>query len=199
MRKGEKAPSLQNQLSPPSATIPGAPEPLWVLGDTQQGAQIPRAHRASARARPGPAHRPRENPAAELARGGPLAAPGRRRSPGSPARSLARSHARRCCGSAGHVTAGPPPSGAPCRLTVTQHSARAARPVGVWSPAEAAPPPFPQEGRCRGSRFRRRRSRLRVVPRASRDYVSPLAAWLRAWEGSGGAVCPGDATSLGLR
>lgn len=87
--KGRESSQLAEPALPSLRQIPGAPEPLWVLGDTQQGAQTPRAHRASARA-PRPRPPAAGKPGRGAGAGGPLAAPGRRRSPGSPARSLAR-------------------------------------------------------------------------------------------------------------
>lgn len=123
MLREDRDPSLQNQLALSlSFTIAGASGSALLeekeLGSwgTQRCAQTPRARRASARARA----------QAQSAGCGKT----RTRSWHGPRSARASPHARRCCGSSGHVTIGPPSRGAPCRLTVTQHSARAGRPQG---------------------------------------------------------------------
>lgn len=97
MLRGEKALSLQNQLSPPPGSLAHPGGKAGCLGAPSRERKLcaptgPASERKRAlRPRP-PAGRGKTRPRS-------------RRGPGS---ARASSHARRCCGSAGHVTAGPP-------------------------------------------------------------------------------------------
>lgn len=129
MLRGERAPCLQNQLFPSAKIAYTSGSAVRRRGSRSWGTQPSarklcaptRRARERAGARTGPAHRPRENPDAELAR-----APqrqGRRRTPAVVVVALA------------HVTTGPPSTSALCLLTVTQHSALAGSPLMVQSRA----------------------------------------------------------------